>query len=196
MIGTAGFTSTSGRRLPGVSGQSPDRVNAARSYRRSTRYFEGSVKPSAQPTLVRTQHPPPPPRTASDQHNHGPGAVCFFLAQAARRPQAALGRCSRDIRGMTRGLSPGSETSSPPRPRSTSSTHETHTGRPVRSAHIDDRHVSTNHASVSTATTAGRGNAQWPAAYHGGRAVAIAAVTVCAKCRVLLSPWQWPHQFR
>lgn len=61
---------------------------------------ERSVKPSAQPTLVRTQHPPPPHRTAPDQHEHGPGVV--LLSFWHRQSDAAEGSPQPPFAGYTR----------------------------------------------------------------------------------------------
>ena len=45
---------------------------SARRSRWSKAYSAGSVKPSAQPTLVRTQHLPPPAKTAPGLRKRGP----------------------------------------------------------------------------------------------------------------------------
>jgi hypothetical protein len=66
---------------------------------------EWSVKPSAQPTLVRIQHLPPRAKTPSDLYGRGTRRACPRCSRVP--PWAAVCGSSRDIRGMI--LSPVTE---------------------------------------------------------------------------------------
>ena len=67
-----------------------------RRFCRSRCCWQGSVKPSAQPTLVRTQHLPPPANIPPELHKPGSDAILpCATACGARYPYAA--RCAKYV---------------------------------------------------------------------------------------------------
>ena len=95
---------------PGVAGHAaPGRLNGTRVRRCGEAQGERSVRPSAQPTLVRTQHLPPPAETgplAANSRVGGPFPSCHGLYQvvslcvdALRCPRTHSGRCPGRSRG-------------------------------------------------------------------------------------------------